>query len=71
MILFSVNGDFPKWSRTFIEFSEFRESEKSLKHKLGSISGSALLRVFLWYSGIISVFYTRDSGFEYSNLLFF
>ena len=28
---------FPKWSRTFIEFSEFRESDKSLKHELGSI----------------------------------
>ena len=23
---------FPKWSRTFIEFSKFRESDKSLKH---------------------------------------
>ena len=30
-------GVFPKWSRTFIEFSEFRESHKSLKHQLGSI----------------------------------
>ena len=26
---------FPKWSRTFIEFSEFGETEKSLKHELG------------------------------------
>ena len=34
------NGVFPKWSRTFIEFSdfsEFRESDKSLKHELDSI----------------------------------
>ena len=31
------NGVFPKWSRTFTEFSEFRESDKSLKHELGSI----------------------------------
>ena len=30
-------GVFPKWSRTFAEFSEFRESDKSLKHELGSI----------------------------------
>ena len=28
---------FPKWSRTFAEFSEFRETDKSLKHELGSI----------------------------------
>ena len=31
---------FPKWSRTFTEFndsSKFRESDKSLKHELGSI----------------------------------
>ena len=27
-------GVFPKWSRAFIEF---RESDKSLKHELGSI----------------------------------
>ena len=33
-------GVFSKWSRPFIElseFSEFRESDKSLNHKLGSI----------------------------------
>ena len=30
-------GVFSKWSRTFIEFSEFRESEKSLRCKLGSV----------------------------------
>ena len=28
-------GVFPKWSRNFIEFSEFRETDKSLKHELG------------------------------------
>ena len=33
----SQNRVFPKWGRTFIEFAEFRESEKSLKHELGSI----------------------------------
>ena len=38
-----LNGDigvFPKWSRTFIDFSEFnefRESDESLKHELGSV----------------------------------
>ena len=30
-------GVFPKWSRTFTEFSEFRETDKSLKHELGSV----------------------------------
>ena len=35
---------FRKWNRTFIEFSEFRESDKSLKHDLGSI----LLHVSYW-----------------------
>ena len=29
------NGVFPKWSRTFAEFSEFRETDKSLKHEFG------------------------------------
>ena len=32
-------GVFPKWSRTFIKFndlSEFRESDRSLKHEFGS-----------------------------------
>ena len=32
-----TNGVFPKWSRTFTAFSEFRETDKSLKHELGSI----------------------------------
>ena len=31
------NGVFLKWSRTFAEFSEFRETDKSLKHELGWI----------------------------------
>ena len=31
------NGVFPKWGRTFTEFSEFRESDKSLKYELKSI----------------------------------
>ena len=32
-----INGVFSKWSGTFIEFREFRESEESLKHELGSV----------------------------------
>ena len=31
------NGVFPEQSRTFIEFSKFRKSDKLLKHELGSI----------------------------------
>ena len=31
------NGVFPKWSRTFAEFGEFSETDKSMKHELGSI----------------------------------
>ena len=31
------NGVFPKWSRTVIAFAKFGESDKPLKHKLGSI----------------------------------
>ena len=31
-----VQWGFPKWGRTFMEFTEFRESDKSLKHELGS-----------------------------------
>ena len=34
--IFRCNGVFSKWSKTFIEFSEFRAYEKSLKHELGS-----------------------------------
>ena len=66
-----TNGDFPKWSRTFIEFPEFREfkeSDKLLKHKLGSIYLSSLLAVSLCHSGKISASHRGDSGFEYSNL---
>ena len=35
--LSTPDGVFPKWSRTFIEFREFRESDKPLKHELGWI----------------------------------
>ena len=36
----NLDGVFPKWSRTFIEFSDFNkfsEFDKSMKHELGSI----------------------------------
>ena len=61
------NGVFSKWSRTFIKFSqfrEFRESEKSLRHELGSVQGSALLTVALWLSGTVSVSYTGGPRFQ-------
>ena len=32
-----ANGVFPKWNVTFTEFREFRETDKSLKHELGSV----------------------------------
>ena len=31
------NWVFPKWSKTYAEFSEFRETDESPKHELGSI----------------------------------
>ena len=39
-LIFNNIGVFSKWSGTFIEFSkfrEFRESEESVKHELGSV----------------------------------
>ena len=62
---------FSKWNGTFIEFSEFRESEESLKHELGSVQGSAVLPVPLWSSGIISVSYTGDPVFQPHNACFY
>ena len=67
MHCFNIIGVFFKWSRTFAEFSEFRESEESLKHELGSVKGSVLLIASLWSSGIISVSYTGDLGFQSHN----
>ena len=42
----------------FIEFSEFSESDKSLKHELGSISRSCLSHVSFWHFRSILVSYT-------------
>ena len=39
-IMYTDNGVFSKWNKTFTEFSEFREfreSEKSLRHELGLV----------------------------------
>ena len=66
-------GVFSKWRKTFIEFSEFRkfrESDKSLRHELGSVQGSALSSVSLWDYGIISLNYTGCPGFQSYNLPF-
>ena len=41
------------------EFTEFRESNKSLKHELDSISRSCLSHVSYLHCGTILVFYTR------------
>ena len=49
------------------KFTEFRESDKSLKHELGWIYISSLLPVSSWHCSDISVLYTRDSRFKYSN----
>ena len=68
-----LNGVFSKWSRTFIEFSEFRkfrESEKSLRRELGSVQGYALLLVALWMGGRVSVSYTGGPGSNPVILLF-
>ena len=71
--LFSVVGGFTSMAFSLnraelsLNSSEFRESEKSLKHELGSIWLSSLLAVCLWHSGRVSVSHTGDSGFEPSN----
>ena len=38
----NINGVLSKWSRTFIEFREFREYDKPMKHELGSFWRSCL-----------------------------
>ena len=68
-------GLFSKWRRTFIEFSEFRElreSQKSLRLQYKVVQYKDLLCyiVSLWYSGLISVSYTGDPGFQPCNLPF-
>ena len=57
------NGVFPKWSRTFSEFSKFRESDELLKHKLGSVK---YLVCYLCFNDSISV----GSRFETQSILF-
>ena len=43
----------------FTEFSKFRDSDKSLKHELGSILRSCVSRVSCWCCGSILLSYTR------------
>ena len=43
----------------FTEFSEFMESDKLLKHELGSVLRSCLSHVSCWHCGSIMVSYTR------------
>ena len=50
-----------------MEQTEFRESNKSLKHELGSDEGSSVLVVSLWQSGRISVSHMGGSGFEHRS----
>ena len=49
----------------FFEFSEFTESDKSLKHELGSLWRSSLLHMSSWHRGIITVSCTRGSRIKY------
>ena len=65
-LLSGITVVFPKWSRTFIEFSdfsEFREFDKSLKHELGSIKfKDSVSRMCL--AGTVVVSYIRGGRFE-------
>ena len=45
ILLLSYNRIFPEWRQLFVEFSEFTESDKSLKDELGSVSRLCLLPV--------------------------
>ena len=63
---------FPKWYRTFVEFSkfnEFRESVKSLTYKLGSIWGSCFLSVS--YMGCVITSWSLTQEVAGSNNIFF
>ena len=55
------------------DFTEFRETDKSLKNELCSIQRSCLSHVSCWPCGSILVSYTRGGRFEpfYCNDNFF
>ena len=57
---FSRNG----MERKFSEFIEFKESDKSLRHELGSTQRSCLSHLSCMCCGSILVSDTRDSRFE-------
>ena len=65
-----MDGVFLKWSRTFVEFCEFRETDKSLKHELGF----NLLHVSYWHCGSMLVSYRRAGWVAFSspfNVIYF
>ena len=51
-------------NQNFSEFSEFRESDKSLKEELGSIQRFSLLPVSCWRCGRILISFTGGDRFE-------
>ena len=57
----------------FIEFTKFRESDKSLKHELESVERFCLSHVACWCCDSILLSNTRGCRFEpvYSNNNFF
>ena len=53
----------------FSEFSKFREFDKLLKHKLGSIKRSYLSHVSCWHCGSILVLRTRVARLKSSTVM--
>ena len=63
-------------SRIFTKFSEFSESDKLLRHEMGSIQCSCLSHVSSWQCGSILISHTRggcvaDSSPFNCNQIFF
>ena len=48
----------------FSKVSEFRKSDKSLKHALESVQIFGLSHMSCWHCGSMLVSYTRGCGFE-------
>ena len=49
------------------KFSEFRESERSLRHEMMVNLKILSVTCASWHRGRVLVSYTRDSSFEYDN----
>ena len=60
---------FPKGKRSFIEFSEFKKSDKSLKHELWSIHRSSLSPVPSWHCD--SMLVSRQVRIFFSATVFY